>query len=203
MTLFPHTNDTELFRQIAEGNEGAFGIFFQRYLPRMKKFVLNIVKVEAITDEILQDLFLKIWMCRTDLAYVNNPSAWTYRIASNLAIDHLRRQAVEYKALKAMVNAELQVTADELLGNLTAKQLQQLIYEAVEDLPERRKKIYLLTREQGWSHKAVADHLGISVQTVKNQVVDALKAIQQHILQSGGVYIPLILLGAQINLIKA
>ncbi len=193
MKLASTTDDNELFLQIAEGNERAFEALFRKYLPRLRPFITGFVKVEAVSDEILQDIFLKIWANRTQLTHVSNPCAWIYKISTNLAIDHLRRQAAEYKALKVVAGEEGR-QADDLFGHLTARELQQFIYDAVHSLPEQRRKIYILVKESGWSHREVADHLGISVQTVKNQIVSALKAIQTYIIQSGGVYIPLILL---------
>lgn len=196
----PHhyVDDSELFRQIAEGNEQAFEAVFRRYLPRLKSFVIGIVKVEAITDEILQEFFLKMWLRKEDLVHVQNPLSWCYKIASNLALDQLRRQVTEYKAIRASIEADSS-NADDLFEHLSAKQLQEIIYEAVESLPEQRRKIYRLAKESGWSHKKVAEYLGISVQTVKNQVVNAVKAIQQHILQSSGIFIPFFLLIFEIN----
>jgi RNA polymerase sigma-70 factor (ECF subfamily) len=108
----------------------------------------------------------------------------------------LRRQATEYRNLKNII-AEEGRNPDDLLQKLSAKELQELIHEAVDQLPEKRKEIYLLTREEGLSHKEIAAKLNISVQTVKNQVTVAVKSIQEHILKTRGVYIPVILLTVQ------
>jgi RNA polymerase sigma-70 factor (ECF subfamily) len=187
--------DLELFSRIAKGDEAAFTQLFHHYTPKLKPFILGIVKVEAIADEILQDTFLKVWTNKGNLVHVNEPAAWIYRVASNLSIEQLRRQATEYKNLKNIIAAEGK-DPDDLLQKLSAKELQELIYEAVEQLPEKRKEIYLLTREEGLSHREIAEQLNISIQTVKNQVTTAVKSIQEHILKTRGIYIPIVLLTA-------
>jgi RNA polymerase sigma-70 factor (family 1) len=189
-------DDKQLFLMIAEGNEAAFTQFFHRYTPKLKPFIYGIVKVDAIADEILQEVFLKIWTNKENLVHVNEPASWIYRVASNLSIQQLRRQVTEYKGLKEVIAAEGQ-NPDDLLQRLSAKELQQLIHEAVDQLPEKRKEIYLLTREEGLSHKEIAEQLNISLQTVKNQVTAAVKSIQEHILKTRGIYIPAILLTVQ------
>jgi RNA polymerase sigma-70 factor (family 1) len=190
--------DRLLFQQISEGSEAAFAEIFHRYTPRLRPFIYGILKLSAVTDEVLQEVFLKVWLNRDVLVNVNEPSAWLYRIASNLSLNQLRKQANEYKKLKEIITAEGH-ESDNLLAKLSAKELQQMIYEAVTKLPEKRKEIYLMSREAGLSHKEIAEKLDISVITVKNQVTSALKIIQEHITKTSGVYIPLVLLCIKIN----
>ena len=193
-----HTDDLTLFRQVAEGDESAFATIFHRFTPKIRPFVLGIVKVPEVADELVQDLFLKVWLNRQNLVGVTEPSAWLYKVASNLALNQLRRQASEYRRIKALVDSS-GTDADDLFSQFTAKELQQVIRQAVNALPEKRREVYLLSRDEGLSHKEIADKLGISVNTVKNQVVSALKAIQDHIFRNTGVYIPLVLLSTKIN----
>jgi RNA polymerase sigma-70 factor (family 1) len=191
-------NDRLLFQQISEGSEAAFAEIFHRYTPKLRPFIYGILKLSAVTDEVLQEVFLKVWLNRDVLVNVNEPSAWLYRIASNLSLNQLRRQANEYKKLREIISAEGH-DSDSLLANLSAKELHQMIHEAVTGLPEKRKEIYLMSREAGLSHKEIALKLNISVITVKNQVTSALKTIQEHITKTSGVYVPLVLLCIKIN----
>jgi RNA polymerase sigma-70 factor (ECF subfamily) len=193
LTTDPQYDDKQLFSLIAGGDEGAFTQLFHRYTPRLRPFIFGIVKVDAIAEEILQEVFLKVWTGRENLLYVNEPNAWMYRVASNLSIEQLRRQATEYKFLKHSLG-EAGRNSDEILQRLSARELQELIHEAVEQLPDKRREIYLLTREEGLSHREIAAHFNLSVQTVKNQVTSAVKSIQEHILKSKGIYIPGVLL---------
>lgn len=186
-------DEHDLFRRIAEGDEVAFEIIFHNYSPKLRPFIIGIVKLEAVADDVLQTIFLKVWLNRQTLVYVHDPSAWLYRVTSNTALNELRKQAAEYKKLKQTI-VEGGENPDDLLEQLSAKQLQEWIQEAVMTLPDKRKEIYLLTREEGLSHRQIAHKLGISVSTVKNQVVLALKNIQEHILKNTGLVIPVILL---------
>jgi RNA polymerase sigma-70 factor (ECF subfamily) len=195
-------DERTLFDQIAQGDESAFETIFHRYTTKLKPFVLGFVKIDAVADEIVQDVFLKVWLNKKNLAQVKEPNAWLYRLASNAALNQLKKQAVEYRNLKEIM-ANSKPNANETFEKLTAKQLQELIHEAVQQLPERRKEIYLLTREQGLSHKEISEKLNIAPYTIKNQVMAAMKQIQEYILKNSGVYIPLILLSVKINLVTA
>jgi RNA polymerase sigma-70 factor (family 1) len=197
MSLYQNTSDQELFKRIAANDEQAFEAVFHRYTPRLRPFVLGMVKVPELADEIIQEVFLKLWTNRTSLQQINEPSAWLHRIASNLAINQLRRQATEYKYLQQAMKDTHQ--PEDIVEKLSAKELQELIHQAISRLPEKRREIYMLTRDEGLSHREIAERLGISLNTVKNQVVSALREIQEHIYRTKGFYIPVILLGMQIN----
>jgi RNA polymerase sigma-70 factor (ECF subfamily) len=83
---------------------------------------------------------------------------------------------------------------DNTVDNMAAKEIQLLIKEAVDHLPPKRQLIYKLSREQGLSHKEIADKLAISQHTVKNQLVVAIKSIQEYIRKTHGWLLPIIIL---------
>lgn len=185
-----HT-DQELFRQIAEGDEHAFREIFYRYGAIIHPFILRMVKNEAVGREIVQEVFLRLWLKRETLAGIGNPSAWIYRVASNLALTHLRRRQLEARVLQGLRDTQ---PADPAHEALLMKELETLIHRAVEGLPPQRQKIFRLSREQGMSRKEIARHLHISENTVKNQLMISLKCIQEFIKKAGGSYIPFLLM---------
>ncbi len=179
-----------MFSQIAEGDENAFREIFNRFTPQIHPFVLGIVKNEMVAKEIVQEVFLRVWLKRDTLTTIEKPSSWLYRIASNLSLTHFRRQKLEEKIISGLKAGD----AGETDETLTAKELQAIINEAAGKLPPKRQTIFRMSREQGLNRREIAAKLGISENTVKSQIMISLKFIQEFIERTTGVYIPLFFL---------
>jgi RNA polymerase sigma-70 factor (family 1) len=186
----PTPDDTHLFHQIATGNETAFREIFHKYTSKLYPAVFKIVKDQNEAEEIIQNLFLKLWLKKETLTEIENPGAWLYRVASNLALSSLRKQAqvrASAKIIQHQYNEEEHITPE-----LDAKELNQLVNEAIQQLPAGRRQIYTLSRQQGMNRQEIATQLGVSESTVKNQLSSALKFIQQYINSRHGIYLPVI-----------
>lgn len=186
-------NEKEYFRQLALGDEVAFEQIFHAFNARLFPFICSITKSEAAAEEIVQEVFLKLWLHRESLATVNEPAAWLIRVASNLSLNWLRKQAVHVRAVKILMekqSANLPIIEDEM----DLKNLKAIIAAAIEQLPPKRKQIYIMSRDQGLSRKEIAAALGISESTIKNQLNSALGHIQEYIKNTEGFFLPLFLL---------
>ncbi len=181
--------ELRLFKQIADGNEMAFSTVFHKYNSRLFTVVLNITKSEPEAEEIIQNVFLKLWLNRSTLTEIEKPSAWLYRVASNLALSFLRAKAVQMRHEKNLFLHQPSAQ-DEIPLELEAKELKAFVSQAVENLPPGRREIYKLSRQQGLNRVEIARQLGITESTVKNQLGSALKFIQQYISQKQGIYLP-------------
>lgn len=183
------SEEKKLFLQIAEGDEVAFSAVFHEYNSKLFSVVLRITKSESEAEEIIQNVFLKLWLNRNMLTEIEKPGAWLYKIASNLALTFLRKKAVQHRYENTF---QLQETSpqDEIQSSLDAKELNKCIYQAIENLPPGRREIYKLSRQQGLNRMEIARQMGIAESTVKNQLGSALKFIQQYINQQHGVYLP-------------
>ena len=176
-------DELELFRKIAGGDELAFEQVFHRYTPKLLSFIKKITRNDSLSAELIQETFMRLWMKREQLKDIENPSAWIYRIASNLSLNYLQKQSNRKQLLYKMAPVENAASPEDLID---VKELNQIIKEAIDHLPERRQEVYRLSREAGLSHQQIADKLNISVNTVKNQIVTSLKFIQQSINKQKG-----------------
>lgn len=176
-------NDRLLFRLIAEGDEQAFAALFNLYLPRLYPFIVKVTKSESAVEEIMQETFLKAWLNRDKLAEMENPGGWLFRVASNGCYDHLRERALRNKLLEPMI------TDTDLPGapatEMDVSEIKRLIGEAAHLLPAQRKKIYLMSREQGKTIPEIAEALQLSSHTVKNALVISLKSIRDYLAKHG------------------
>src|SRR5690348_11128361 len=89
----PLYNERELFQRIANGDEQAFAQIFFHYTSIIHPFVFNKVKSQAAAEEIVQEVFLKLWTKREALKNIESPASYLMRIATNKTLDHLRRKA--------------------------------------------------------------------------------------------------------------
>lgn len=179
-------NDRSLFRLAAEGNEQAFSDLFNLFLPRLYPFIIKLTKSESAVKEIIQETFIKLWLNRDKLPEMENPGGWLFRVASNKAYDYLRAQALKDKIFRPITSEPDTINAPD--QGLDAKELRRLVAEAVYKLPAQRKKIYLMSREQGKTIPEIAALLEISPNTVKNALVTSLKCIREYLARHGVIF---------------
>lgn len=181
--------NAELFAQLAGGNEIAFRQIFHYYTPRLLPFVFSIVKSEAVAEEIVQDVFLKLWTHRHDVAGKEAPSSWLFTIAANQSLTFLRRMSVERRyidTVKEQIDeARLQNPTED---QLFLRENEALLKKALDNLPPQQKLIYTLSRQEGLSHKEIADQLNISPNTVKNHIVTAVRTLREFIRKSSIIF---------------
>ena len=138
------------------------------------------VKLTEVTDELVQDIFLKVWERRGEINENLSFQAWLYRIAENMVVDYYRRLALDLKMRKHMLEtyAELYNQTEDYILN---KERAQLLDKALQLLPPQRQVIFRLCRLEGKSYEEAASFLNISTSTVSNQLVKATKNIKDYV----------------------
>lgn len=186
-------NEYEILSRIAEGDENAFGVFFRHYYPLLSKVISVYALSTGDKEDILHETFIRIWLSRDKLTGLDDPASWFCRIASRECLRIITRNGQRQKQQEAYMAGQpaTDYSGPEETTRLT--QLQRLVTEVVDQMPVQRKRIFLLSRAEGLKPAQIADQLGLSVSTVKNTLVTALKDIRLH-LNSAGIDIPLSLL---------
>lgn len=181
-----------LFRRMSEGDEVSFTTLFHSYTPKLYNYLLQLTKNDHIARDLVQETFLKLWVNREFLHGVANPLSYLFRIAANLSINYLRQENNRRRIRESLPVYDDNHEATEEV--ITARVVSGMIAKAVAGLPEKRREIYRMSREQGMSHEQIATSLGLSVQTVKNQLGTALKALQQALSQETGLSVAVVAL---------
>lgn len=150
----------------------------------LEPFVYGITKSPAIVDEMIQETFLRIWMSRDKLTEIDNPKSWIYRITSNVCVSWLRRNIVEKKIVHN-ISDSTPSEAETTTEAVDEGQLKTLIQEAIQKLPDQRRRVYRLSRDEGLNIPEIAGLLGLSVSTVKNTLVSSLKFIREYLARHG------------------
>ena len=179
-------SDVALFSEMALGNEEAFDVFFYRYNTKVYYFILHIVKVEEIAEELIHDVFLKIWLNRESLGDVENPGNYLFVAAKNHCLNQLDKEARERRSKQPLDRQVLPDRTDPE-EQLSYKESVALIAQAVQELPEQQRLVFHLSKEQGLSRDEIAVRLNVSPHTVKNHLGSARKSIQQYMQAHGKI----------------
>jgi len=180
MTVVKLHDEKLLFKKISEGNEESFKLFFNQYKNRLFRFIRNIAKSDDVAEELVHDVFLKIWIDRGTLGIVDNPEVFIFVIAKNKALSHLRKIAREGRLLEEVALNMLSFH-DDTNELVEANDSNRLIQNAVKTLSPQQQRIYLMSRTEGLSHDQIAEVLNISKNTVNNHLTTAMKQIRAYL----------------------
>jgi RNA polymerase sigma-70 factor (family 1) len=185
-------NERELLALMSKDDQAAFTKIFDHYEPRLYPFVLKMTRSEVVAEEIVQELFIKLWTSRALAPQIENPRSYIFRMAVNRTLRYMQtrsRQASLVEKAGGRMTVEKNFT-EEIID---LKETEALINKAVELLPEQKRKVYTLSRQQGLNNEQIAEQLNISKSTVKNHLTEALHFIKQQLQNSPGATIALII----------
>lgn len=180
-TKFNFNNDTS--KELAL--EEFFCASFQYYEIPLKTLALRLLKDEVHAQDILQEVFIVFWEARHRIEEINNIEAYLFTMTRNKIMDALRKVSVDEK-LKDQLWESMKTESNDNAENIEAKELQEILAKAIEELPPKRKQIYLLKNEEGISYQDIAEKMNISQHTVKNQLSSAIGSIRAFVIRRFG-----------------
>lgn len=169
-------NENELLLRTAKGDEAAFRVLYNHYRKKIYVLGLFLTKSEISAQELVQDVFLKVWEKRELLKEVDYFNAWLRTVARNTAMNYLRVKAMEKLSLARFDIRENNICFTE--NDAADREYALLLQAAVKQLPLQQQKVYILHRQQGLSHQAVANELQISELTSKRYMKLALRSMR-------------------------
>jgi RNA polymerase sigma-70 factor (family 1) len=162
-------------------DEEAFLLLYRHFKPRLEKFAFSIVHVKEDAEEIVEDVFVRLWIKRKTLDQVQNLKLYIYVATRNFSLNYLRINQRNAHLVIDDLKMELQdITADPEQLMSDAEQMARINY-AVGELPNRCKVIFKLVKEDGLKQREVAELLHLSPKTVENQLAIAVKRLAQAI----------------------
>ncbi|HEY4205181.1 MAG TPA: RNA polymerase sigma-70 factor [Puia sp.] len=179
-------------------NEGffshdSFKRLFDSYKNRLYGYVLAITHIPYAAEEITQEIFIKLWLCRDVLHQVDNLDGYIFTIARNKTLNYLRKAAYDERLLR-----ELQSLAASESNNVEERALageyERLVSDALTLLSPQRRLVFQLSREKGLNHEEIAHHLHLSRHTVKNHMVEALRFIRHYLGRHGSPMVLIVLI---------
>ena len=174
---------TEWIAALKEGNLQAYNELFDRYGKRLYHFSIDYLKSAEDAEEIVQEVFLKIWDNREELSADKSFESYLFTIARNGILNTIRKSRSEQSYMNYVkVHPGKNVLLDE---ELDFNELDKAYHKAIGKLSLRRKEIYLLSKEQSLSNAEIATKMNISVKTVENQMTSALSEIRKNLRSLG------------------
>ncbi len=172
--------DETLFAQMRLHDAKAFEVLFKRHYKPLCRRVNSMLNDEEATEDVVQQLFIKIWESRETLQTPDSVAAYLFTAARNRALNYIKSQS--RKSSNETPLTHLHDEADNRTEELMdAKELQKALYAAIDALPEKRREVFVLSRFEGKSYKEIAEIMQISVKTVEAQMGKALSTLREFI----------------------
>ncbi len=169
-----------ILNDLKKGDTAAFRTIFNTYSKKLYPFVFSMTKSRHATEDIIQEVFIKIWVNRETIDSQNSFNSFIYTIARNLTYNYLRNVAnSEY--LKQEMWKNISVLNSETENLLQLREYENILSTILKKLPEQKKKIFVLSKKQGKSNQEIAELLEISPKTVKNHLWKTLQLIKTQL----------------------
>ena len=173
--------NTQTLCLLKQGNEKAFEAVFRKYHAKIYHFVVNTLFDKMLAEDITQNVFLSIWEHREDIIPEKKFSAYLYTIAKNLVFRETEKMLLSFR----YENHIRQIYPDEedfsTQETIDAHLLEETILQLIDQLPEARKRIFLLHFKEELSNREIAGKLSISVENVEMQLSRSLNYIRKHL----------------------
>jgi RNA polymerase sigma-70 factor (ECF subfamily) len=170
----------EIIYEISLGDEKSFKRFFDLYKDKIYVYLLSIVKINEIAEELTSDVFLKIWLKRSELKNIENIDGYLFIIAKNKALDFLRAASRNKKLQEWIEESFSDNEAQNCRDNVTVLlERQESVKKILEGLTVQRREIITLSHIEGYTYEEISNHLQISKNTVRNTIVQTIKVLQK------------------------
>ena len=169
-----------LLKEASVGSEKAFRTLYDAYFHRLSAYIFKFCKSSAATEEIIQEVFLNMWIHRAGLAEVDNFQAYILFITRNKTIDHLRRLARESSLMRNLAH-QLQTEINSVEHEMNVAEIKALIAEALAELSPQKGKIFHLSKNEGLGPDEISRVMQLSKSTVKNHLTETLRHIRRSL----------------------
>ena len=175
-----HT-EQELLTLVSGGDERAFRTLLSGYYGQLFNYIFSFIKSRQIAEELVMDVFLKIWLGRDIIPQIEKFDAFLFRVAQNKSVDFLRSAARDPKFQDMLWDQIQLVNNVQADSSILLREYEDQLRKAVSLLSPQRKKVYQLSREQDMTHDQIAVQLKLSKHTVNNHIVEAQRFIRAYL----------------------
>lgn len=173
---YKNLSDAELIFLLNQDNEAALRVLYDRYFRQLYYFAIRALKSKELTEDVIQDVFIKVWEKRSELKTEYSLRPLLFTITKRLMLNVIKRAKHEQHILAQML---LENNESETPANW--EQTESLFRSAIRQLPERCREVFIACNVEGLSYRETAEKLSISPGTVNSQMVKAIRSIRQFI----------------------
>ena len=177
MTDSLHGNDKVLLQRVVKGCQRSFEALFKKYHGFLYQYAFRVFRDQSVADEVVHKTFIKIWEVKGTLPEIQSVKSYLFSVNRHLVINELRTISRNRRLAERLAH-NIEKSHNAVEEEVMYNDLQQVIQNAIAQLPRKRKEIFELSRHGGFSHKEIAHKLNISENTVKVSVHKSLKQIR-------------------------
>ena len=174
-------SNTELVKLLRKGDMAAFDAIYNKYCYKLHEFVFLFLKQKEDAEEIVQEVFIKIWESRGKIDIYASFESFLFTIAYNATMSLLRKRMRETKSREYLKSLQQVSAAEQIIDEIQYKELKQKVESLLKQLTPRQEEIFRLSREERLTHEEIAKKLNISESTVNNHLVKIMKFLKFHI----------------------
>ena len=174
-------SNKELLELIRNDDMVAFYQLYERYSRRLYGFVLRFIKLDSEAEEIVQEVFIKIWESREKIDIYSSFESFLFTIAYNATISQFRKKTSEKKYLEHLKSIQQVENAPDLIEEIQYNELSEKVHSLLNEITPRQREIFRLSREQGLTHDEISKKLDISTNTVKKHISNTLAYLKIHL----------------------
>jgi len=167
-------NTDYIFLGIIQSDYGSFNQLFFCYYGRLCAYVTEIIKDDFASEDIVQDLFIKLWTDRKKIEVKENIAGYLFKSSKNAALNYLRSEKCKKNAVERITINKSQLTDYDI----EHEEFLSALDKCINQLPARSKEVFLLHRFEGLKQKEISEKMNISVQTIKNQIWKSLQFLK-------------------------
>jgi len=174
-----HITDEELLRRIKQDDSMALKVLFQRYYSTLCRFAFRFVNITHLAEEVVSDVFLNVWLRKKNIEIRTNLRTYLFTAVRNQSLNYLKHNTFSFEDIET-VDEKNVISELHPHAHMIYEELKDNVDALLKQLPEKRQIIFKMNRIDGLSYKEIAEILSISVNTVQNQMVAAVKFISGH-----------------------
>lgn len=173
--------DESLVKQFANGDMKAFDNIYSTFNQKLQKFIFTLIKTESDTEDIVQEVFVKVWENREKLKSYSSLDSYLFSIAYNTTISLLRTRVKENKYVEFIKSVQIEVDETDFVEGFNSDEMNEKINLLIEKMPPRQREVFKMKYFQNCSYKEIAETLDISINTVENQIVKSHKFLKENL----------------------
>jgi RNA polymerase sigma-70 factor (family 1) len=178
-TLTLH-NDQSIIQRMQQGDEGALELLFKTYYAQLCRFARNMLKDGEQAEDMVQDVFMKVWDKRNQINITSSLKAYLYMAVRNHCLNAIKVNERKYWMDEGMED-DARLAVDDVINALSAKSLNDRIGQAINKLPAKCRLTFQLSRHEEMSYREIAETMNVSVKTVENQMGKALAFLRTNL----------------------
>jgi RNA polymerase sigma-70 factor, ECF subfamily len=176
LLIMNQPEEKDLFERIKKGDEKAFEKLFHKYYGHLCLFATKIINDDDSAEEIVQELFVKLWEKREQISIETSLKNYLFRSVKNLCLNFIQHNKTKIQHAQIVLSeVESNFSDDDVYPEID---LAFKIEESINSLPEKRKEIFRLSRQEGLKYHEIAEKLNISIKTVETQMSLAIKTLR-------------------------